>query len=319
VRAARRLLVATLLVAGPALGAGCAGGPAADPRLAAARAERDQQFQDNLARHAPRSADEGAALELLRRFQRAHETFDAAALAALLAPDFEHRLYPGSGVQIEGRGEFLAARAGWRARPQPARELAVAVQGAHRSERSGQLAVTALTTYRSKYFAPRYLESFVFARDGGGWKLRRIMSHPMRPPAPGLHGVQIQFAGVPGTQPPTAEAIHRDVLAEGPDVLFDRHWRLTGSSRTGVRDRTTAGPFLVIFREPPPPGAVIQLDERAYGAISQYDSAQITVGAAPGPYFYIVSRNRWWGSGFSVHVTVRLNGVPVAEETLSLS
>ena len=178
--------------------------------------------------------------------------------------------------------------------------------------------MTALTTHRSKHFAPRFLETFVFGREGGEWKLRRIMTYPLRPPAPELYEVRVAFAEMAGPRQPAREPIARDMLAEGPDSVLDKHYRLGSTLRTGVRDPGSAGPFVVIFREPPPEGARIEILEQAYGPVSERAQGTIVAGAQVSPFFYVVSTSRWWGFGYTLAVRVLLDGVPIAEETLTL-
>ncbi len=298
---------------------GCATGPSASPQASQARAAREALFRDTLGSHQPRSAEEAAAIDALRRFKRAHETFDARALEALLAPGFEARHYPSRDiVEVQTRTAYLEPRRGWTARAAAARHLDVAVQAAHLSPRTGQIAVTALTTHRSRHFAPRFLETFVFERHGAEWKLRRLMTHPMRPPAPALHEVAVVFADIMRSELPAPEAVARDMLAEGPDSVFEKHYRLGSRTRSGVRGPGTAGPFVVIFREPPPAGARIEIIEQGYGAVTESARGTVVVGATPSPFFYVVSNDRWWGGGFSVGVRVLLDGVLVAEETLTV-
>jgi len=299
--------------------AGCAAMKPADPRLAQARAAREALFQDNLATYRTTGPEEAAALDLLRRFKRAHDTFDARALEALLALSFEARHYPArDSAEVQTRDAYVEARRRWTARPGPGRDLVIAIQGSHLSPNTGQLALTALTTHRSKHFAPRYLESFVFGREGGEWKLRRIMTYPMRPPSPTLYEARVLFTEMQGLSQPTPEAIVRTMRAEGPDSVFDRHYPLGSTARSGVRSVGSAGPFVVIFREPPPEGARIEIQEQAYGPVSERAGGTVVVRAPVSPFFYIVSTDKWWGFGYTVVVRVLLDGVSIAEETLTL-
>jgi len=308
-----------LALAVAVIAAGCATSQTLSPRVAQARAAREALFQDNLATYQPRSPEEVAALDALRRYKRAHESFDARGIEALLAPSFEARHYPSKdSAEAQTRAAYLEQRRDWRARPAPARHLDIAVQASHLSQKSGQLAVTALITHRSKHFAPRFLETFVFGREGGEWKLRRIMTYPLRPPAPELYEVRVAFAEMGGPRQPAREAIARDMLAEGPDSALDKHYRLGSTTRSHVRSLDSAGPFVVIFREPPPEGARIEILEQAYGPVSERAQGTIVAATPVSPFFYIVSSSKWWGFGYTVAVRVLLDGVPVAEETLTL-
>ena len=316
---ARAAPACALVLAVALIAAGCATSQTLSPRAAQARAAREALFQDNLATYQPRRPDEAAALDALRRYKHAHESFDARGLEALLAPSFEARHYPSKdSAEVQTRAAYLEQRRDWRARPAPARHLDIAIQASHLSRTSGQLAVTALTTHRSKHFAPRFLETFVFGREGGEWKLRRIMTYPLRPPAPELYEVRVAFTEMAGLQQPAPEAIARDMLAEGPDSVFEKHYRLGSTVRSGVRSLVSAGPFVVIFREPPPEGARIEILEQAYGPVSERAQGTIVAGAAASPFFYVVSQSKWFGFRFTVDVRVLLDGVPVAEETLTL-
>lgn len=308
-----------LALAAATIAAGCATSPGVSPRVAQARAAREALFQDNLATYQPRGPEEAAALDALRRYKRAHESFDARGIEALLAPSFEARHYPSKdSAEVQTRATYIEQRRDWRARPAPARHLDIAVQAGHLSRKSGQLAVTALTTHRSKHFAPRFLETFVFERHGAEWKLRRLMTYPMRPPAPAFYEASVVFIDMAGSGQPTREAIVRDLLAEGPDSVFEKHYRLGSTTRSGVRGLGAADPFVVIFKEPPRDGSRIEIIEQAYGSVTQSAQGTIVAGTPVSPFFYVVSNNRWWGSGYTVAVRVLLDGVPVAEETLTL-
>lgn len=308
-----------LVLAVAVIAAGCATSQALSPRVAQARAAREALFQDNLATYQAKGPEEAATLDALRRYKRAHESFDARGIEALLAPSFEARHYlTKDSAEAQTRAAYLEQRRDWRARPAPARHLDIAVQASHLSQKTGLLAVTALTTHRSKHFAPRFLETFVFGREGGQWKLRRIMTYPLRPPSPPLYDAQVVFTEMPGPRQPAREAIARDILAEGPDSVFEKHYRLGTTTRSGVRSLGSAGPFVVIFREPPPEGARIEILEQAYGSVSQSAQGTIVAGAPVSPFFYIVSSSTWWGFGYTVAVRVLLDGVPIAEETLTL-
>jgi hypothetical protein len=302
-----------------AVAAGCAAAPSVSPQAQQARASREAFFQDNLATWAARSPEEAAALDVLRRFKRAHDHFDARALEPLLAPGFEARYYPSRDrAEVQSRAAYLEQRRQWTSRPAPARTLVIAVQASHLSRKTGQLAVTALTTHRSKHFAPRFLETFVLERLAGEWRLHRLMTYPMRPPGPAFHDVAVVFTDMATPETPASDAIARDMLAEGPDSVFDKHYRLGSTRRSNVRALGAAGPFVVIFREPPPDGARIEIVEQAYGPVTESARGVVVAGAPPSPFFYVVSTNRWWGSGYRVEVRVLLDGVQVAEETLTL-
>jgi hypothetical protein len=291
------------------------------PDILEARAVRERLFQENLAAYAPRTPGEAEILKkIVDGYKRPYEAFDLDRLAQTLSPDFELRYYVREDeVQVQTRDDFLNARRGWKPRSGSHRKLLVSVQAIHHDERKNRYAVTALTTYQSKYFRPRFLEVMVFERKDD-WRLRRVLMYPMSPPRPEIYEVKI-FFGQYLTERRTLRGLENEITAEGPDAVFDKYLRL--SEIAPASERGMQGPLVIIFPEPPPEGAELNVSEQqleGFGGIprtfSPYESfVRVTRGG--NPYFYLVGSG-WWGYTYSVNVRVTMNGVTIADEILRI-
>jgi hypothetical protein len=291
------------------------------PEILEAKKVRDQFFQENIDSYKPKTPDEGELLKkIVENYKRAYETFDLELTKKILSPDFQLRYYfVNDKVQIQDREEFIQKKSKWSVKSDPDRKLLISIKASHYDEKRKRYAFTALTTYQSRYFKPRFLEVLIFEKKEE-WRLQRILMYPICPPSPELYEVKI-FLGRYLTQKKTVRGLENEIAAEGPDVPFDKYLGL--SKIAPASERGTQGPLVIIFSEPPPEGAKIEVYEQqreGFGyqmlpyTLPTYQSS-VVVQRNGNPYFYILGFG-WWGYSYSINIQVKMNGVKVAEEIL---
>lgn len=291
------------------------------PNIQEAKKAHEQMSQENIASYEPKTLDEGEILKkIAENYKGAYETFDLELMKKILSPDFQLRYYFESDkVQIQDRDEFIHKRNRWRVKSDPDRKLLISIKSSHYDEKRNRYAFTALTTYQSKYFKPRFLEVLVFEKREE-WKLKRILMYPMYPPRPELYEVKI-FLGKYMTQRRTLGGLEKEIDADGPDVPFNKYaelLKIAPASKKGAQ-----GPLIIIFSEPPPEGATIEVSEQQLegfggrGGPSEPYRSVVRVRRNGNPYFYMVGYG-WWGYTYSVKVQMKMNGVKVAEKILRI-
>ena len=293
------------------------------PEIREAKKAREQLFEENLPSYKSRTVEEAELVKkIVENYKHGYETFDLALISKILSPDFELRYYfQEDQVQIQSHGEYLDKRKVWKPRADPHRKLLVSIKASHYDEKKNRHTITMLTTYRSKYFNPRFLEVLVFEKKGG-WVLRRVLMYPMHPPRPELYEVRIFFGEyLTGKRSIRGVDVEDGMVTEGPDVPFERYVRL---SKVGPRSEAGGqGPLVIIFSEPPPDGAEIQTSEQqleGFGGVPRTFTPYtgfVRVSRGGNPYYYLVGSG-WWGYSYSVNVQVRLNGVKISDEILRI-
>lgn len=282
---------------------GCAS-MALAPELLQAKQAREAAFAENLDRYPARTGEEREILRLLKdNYKKGVETFDLSLLRTILAPDFEARHYWSKDrVVVQTLDAFLAERASWAPRHDPDRRLLISVQEVKSDEARARYAVATLTTHKSKYFAPRFAEMFVFEKIADKWLLRRQFVFPAYPPHPKLNEVRI-FVGDWKKQY-TSDTV-REMIARGPDVVIDDYLLEFGGWRTdGVRR-----PAIVVFRESVLPGSRVIIRDGPY---------ESRIAALPGVAYFYAVMDGWWfrGGGQCVPFTIEVDGAVVHEQLI---
>jgi hypothetical protein len=305
-----------------ALGAWGCGGVQPSKETLSLRAARERLFEENLAGYQRQDPDETAALVQLAHYHDAQETFDLAALTELLGPEFELRYYTTDDrLQIQDRSTFLDKRRGWTRHAERPQRLVISAKASYKQASGGRVALTALTTYKSKYFNPRFLEVFVFGKHRGSWLLERIFMYPMLPPRPELYEPLV-FQAEYLTSKRSLIGLDSAMVVEGPDRVLDRMARLSVAPKRSERGRQ--GPLVIFFKEPPPDGTAINVVETQLqgfgrtprGNWSPYTSS-VTVQRNGNPYYFLLGAG-WFGFNYDVSVEVTVSGVRVAETYLNI-
>lgn len=271
-----------------------------------AQTTREQVFRETLDTYKPASSDESAVIALLKTYRDAYNVSDLSRIEVLLAPNFELRYYERFfsekyyTVMVQSRAKYLEKRSPWSPKEPRGEKLIVRVLNVLLHPEGKGAVVVAATTYKSKYFHPRYIETFGFKRTSDGWLLRRILVVPAQP-KPEEHEVNISYATVDDQYLPD------DILAaRGPDALFKKYIQLSCCLST-VRQK-----LIIIFAEPPPENTQIVVTETTYGG-SEFES--ISYVDPSSPYFFLLGKG-WRGSDISVGVEVMVDGVIVARTRL---
>ena len=278
------------------------------PEVAKAQNARENAFRETLNTYNARNADEKELITLLKTYRDAYNASDLSRIEALLAPNFELRYHEPSSekqytVMVQSRSKYLEKRIAWSPKHPRQEKLIVNVLDVLLDPLGEGAAVIAATTYKSKYFHPRYIETFGFKRTSDGWFLRRILVLPATPKPKELN-VSVSFADVDFgylREP-------KFVAAYGPDALFAKYIQL---SCCLSRQRQK---LVVIFAEPPAPGAGIIVRETQIGRGRTFES--FTYASPFSPYYFLIGVG-WQGSGYSVLVEVEVDGVLVARQTLN--
>ncbi len=265
--------------------------------LIAANIATADEFADNTQAFVGESVGQNRVKEVIvNNLKRGYESFDLAVIQPILTNDFERRfLIRKNTVVLESKDEYLSARQGWKKSPAPVRELLYSIRGMETDETGKTIFVVAFSTYKTKYFNPRFLESLVFENIGEHWLLKRQIFIPLHPRKPDLYEVQIfvareawardagnksswsQYSGdgwVGEISPPTPRETKENrplrklfrelVVTKGADAIVDLHQHKAVKSLP--YDEVIS--VLFVFREPPPIGAKIVTEliyERSYG------------------------------------------------------
>ena len=131
----------------------------------------------------PRSASERAVLDvLMNRWRTGLERYDLAAVQSVLSADFEQRFLSDEQSMFLGkRDQFVAQRKDWAPSSQPVRRIVYKVQDMIARNGGKTMDVIALSTWKTKYFEPRFLESLQFIRTANEWHIRRQAFAPLQP------------------------------------------------------------------------------------------------------------------------------------------
>lgn len=289
---------------------GCAG-TGVRPELIEFKKHTERTFRDNLASYEPKSEAERAIIDILKTIQKGVETFDLPVIEKVLSRDFTLRYATGrEHVVIQTREEFLEKRRSWKHKLVPKRRVLMSLVSLREIENT--LLVGSLTTHQSKYFNPRFVEQYVFEREAPHL-LKTWVVVPVYPAKAELFEPQI-FIGRFKTGYWTSE-IEDAMSREGPDVLIDEYLtpRYSRFPRDGVRT-----PVLVLFREPPPPGTVVDFEEDHYvgGSVRNVFRSPVHVSGA-NPYFFIRGSGWWFTrADQSVVIRIRVDGKVIHEETI---
>jgi hypothetical protein len=277
-------------------------------KLNDATRERNELFRENLASYEAKTPDEEQILAKLGQYKSGYENFNLQQIAQILSTDFELLYYRENDVvQTQNLDTFLQKRSRWRPKGSPDRKLLISIKGADYNAKTGTFAVTALTTYKSKYFHPRFVEVFLFGKSGIEWRLRRVMMYPNLPARPDQYEVGI-FIGPYLKNRLNLQGLETEMVAEGPDII-EKYVQLVGGPPGTPRMHN---PIVILFPEPPPEGAVIKVVQVA----AETYGNEVRVARNGNPYFFLVGSG-FWGYGW-VRVTVMMNGVQIVVQRIQL-
>lgn len=284
--------------------------------------KREYFFEDNLEHFKTNAKNDDEVVGILKKYREFYEQFDIDNLSKIISDEFSSNYYfkdfaNRNIILIQDRNEYFEKRKSWRNVSGYTQKLEMFIKSITHNEDTGYSAVIAGTTYRSKYFNPRFLETFVMRNAGDGFKIVQHIIFPMYPPKPEMHEVEIFFADVgPEYLSMESPGFQKEFNVLGPDLTFERHVRRL-SKRAPGKAVSQKAPIVIFFREPPPEGSQISIIETQIGGNGNSFYNEHIVNLRGNPYL-ILSGAGWHGRRYSVSVEVRLDGVRVANEILQL-
>ncbi len=268
------------------------------------------QFRDNLSAFAPNSNDEKDILAVLRDgLQMGLAGFDLDRLETHLGQKFQRITFVNKERAVaETRAGFLAARQAWRDQRPPARRVAFSVRDITVRPNRRQAHVLAFSTYATKFFTPRFMESMVFTKSSGKWKLIQSTLVPVHPRSPAAYEVDILLAEPVWSSKGRgsfANVFAATAISKGPDHVIGQFKNASFAKLPANTDLA----LLFVFRQPPPPGSVVTTEiiyHQSYGSFPFSFDNKVEESH---PFFVIENRTYLHdGSGSHATVNVFLDG-----------
>lgn len=239
---------------------------------------------------------------------------DISLLEPALSTNFERTYLLSSGeVSIESKAEFLKKRKSWQRLQPDHRRLSYHIRGITIADPESQAIVTALATYRTKYFVSRFLEVLTLDQEPE-WKIRSQNLFPLRIKNWDDHEVAIIVTPIHAalsswlsTPSERLEAIQ----ARGPDNVIEQIRKADVQSIPGNEKLFSV---LYVFRESPAVGTKIRTEHQFWRPwakrLSPYKFNYDVQSSEP--FFVIENRVRAGGKGghitFKVFVDFELVG-----------
>lgn len=271
-------------------------------------------FGDNTGDFTPDPGPKGEIARLIvSRLKVGYEKFDISLIESILAPDFERRfLVNSTGLRVENRDTFLKERKGWTKLNKSTREIYYSIQEIEIGVEKNTAFVTALTTYKSKFFNPRFIEILIFQKKGPNWLLKRQFLSLLHPKDARQFGVQIfivdEYLGRD-----FSERFQKTVNQKGADAFIDQSVKNGYSFHPRDKDLT----YLVVFREPPSIGTKIRVDTNYY--YSGYeDLFDLTYEMNKEIPYLILSPGGHIDLNGTFRIKVSVDGVLVTERSFSI-
>lgn len=298
-------------------------GAEASPReVAEAKAVREESFRETLDTYEPAQSDEEPVINLLKAYRDAYNTSDLSRMERLLASNFELRyrqqrskkLYA---IMVQSREKYLEKRSPW-SPDQPRRDhMIVNVRDVLLHPDGKTAVVIAATTYKSKYFHPRYIETFGFKKTPDGWLLRRVLVVLARRKPEELD-VQIILSRFPGGKSPIRD-FNKIVKEEGPDAFVERYQQ---RSRGSIRNDELPHSVLFVFAEPPTEDTILvtqhQFRRPGMSGLRPYRfDRKVFYGVSP---FYVIENVSQAGGrpAGSITYSIFVGDVLVADKRVSI-
>lgn len=300
-----------LVVAALALAlAACQSAPKTNPNVVAKlKADSAQQFAANaMAVKAASPAEQAVLAALTGKYLAGFNSNNAGQVESVLAPTFQARLATGKGKALISSRAAYVKSLGWRVRDQ---QVDVAVKSVKVGGDGKTAAVLALVTYRSKNFAPRFLETLVFSESGSGWTLAQQAQVPLHPSVAELHSAKLYL-----TRPfwdkkykSFAAYFAAKAGANGPDAVI-------GELQSKIiPPKGKQSHVVAVFREPPQAGSKITVSTtfqvgQAYEFQTPYPVTQ--------SHSYFVAESIAYGEprADTIDLAVMVNGTTVGKASL---
>lgn len=283
---------------------------------AASQAEVDAMFADNTQTYQTTNADEKTIVSMIGEIKLSYEVFDVSTFQSVLSPDFQFvYFHSDTDALVDSRESFLKYRRKWRVSSGDInRKLIYSIHSITSDVTGTLITVWTFSTYKSKYFDPRFLGMMVFEKLSERWMLKRQVLVPLHPSKPKSYDVQIFVS-----QSDWAEKrrFRRRLRRKGPDWFIDRFRK---DSVDGIPGDETEHTVLFVFREPPPPGSRIRTEhqfERPWAGILRPYSFTYEIEKSQ-PFFVIANKTQAGGSGGTITFTVFLDDTKIGEKTVRI-
>ena len=254
---------------------------------------------------APQQGEEKALVSLLRdSLAPAYDKGDTEAVGGVLAANFQKRLLiEPAKMRVEDRATFLK---GVRNNAPIESKLTCAIQSVKVDGESG--VVVALATYATEHFNPRALETLVFKKDGGAWKVSQISQVLLHPSEPKNHKAEVIVTERfwDRSMGKTFSEVYAKMRAEKGAEGAIQHLKANMKPRSGYSLHGIA-----VFREPPKIGSEIKFDVVFTNSGQEYPFEEsMTVDALYTHFIYEVNAEE---DGDFITFTVSVDGEPVGE------
>lgn len=284
-----------------------------------AREGRGDYFSSNL--HVYRFAEEtvAEAIDVLKEFNQAVQHQQISALEENLSEDFVLRYgYVRDGdvvYEIQDRVSFLARRSRWVEKAEPVQTIQISLKDLQRPD-SDTLEILAAVTFKSAHFAPRFIGRYRFDRSNDKWRISELVLVQSLPPYPALYDLEIGFAEFREGYFYYPANLGEKIIAEGPEYPFD----VVFDIKRSVKSRSEHAPLVIVFREPPPEGAILWIVEEQIGR-NNVLKTRVEVQHDGMPYYWLTGVG-WEGGPYDVRVRVLMEQegetITLARDVLSL-
>lgn len=283
------------------------------------RQDRDDFYQSNLDDYRVEDEAIAGAIDVLVRFNETMQYQRVSELEEHISTDFVLRygyirddeiVY-----EIQERDSFIARRSGWVEKSEPAQVVQTSIKDVRRGD-PDTLEILAALTLRSTHFAPRFSARYQFEKTGGKWRISELVLVQSLPGYPALYEIDIGFAAFREDHSYYPGNLAEIILAEGPEYPFEEVFDLKKS----VRSRSEHAPLVIVFREPPPEGAILWIVEDQIGR-NNVIRTRVEVDRDGTPYYWLTGIG-WEGGPYKVRVSVLMEQdgetVTLARDVLSL-
>ena len=277
-----------------------------------------QISRDELDLFVPRNEDEAAIKSILGRIKEAYLTCDKTLLMSVFSQDYEQVvLIPHSRARIISRAEYFAGVAMEKANEAECRKvqrnLSVAeIRIVRPTTPSDSIEVVFRTTYGSKYFNPRFRERFIFRRCAGKMVVAKRVMTPLHPKSPEYYQAEIYIGDLYKYEKYKTALQH--MAWEDGDIFINRI--LGGTAYQTLSVDFSPKSVIVVFREPPPPGAKVKMAQWYYNHLGQLriTSEENHTVERVNPWFFLVTQTTTLMTG-EVNYEVFVDGIKVLDRT----
>ncbi len=286
-------------------------------RVSEARAELVDGFRDTLETAAANPDFDQEIVRFLQAHKSALQAYDIDAFAGFITDDFQRTtVVDQDTAKVETRAQFLNARKTWSREPPPRRNARYAIGDMEVSANGVHASVHLSISLETKYFTTRSLVQLALRRDGPDWKLTDSSWIPLHPRNALANDVTYLLVpdGKLGLPLDSFKAsFDASALTQGPDRLLDE---AALSSQDVLRAMRWYN-LVIIFKEAPPPGAVIEPGMTYHQPTKNFTFSVRHVVREETPFFVMILRTFLHGPP-KVRATLRvfIDNVPVLIEPI---